>query len=716
MMKKDELTPDSILGRSVAALLDAPVPEDRLPQALAAARATVAKAVDSRLVADADHGNNGTGLWRRIAMHKRLVIGTSSAIVATAIVLSVLYLSDTPIAFSEVIRKISDIQTFHAKIILKGRPGEMWGKRPNKLRIVYGDGTYEISNGPTLWVVDEKANKATQRLSWYFQDAQKRGLDVVDMLAALPLDENVSGFFSEEPVDRIRRDGRVFDVYRVELKPPQPQIWFEALVDRETQFLHSMKLDLLRDGRRETQFSVTLMDYDQEIPDEMFAFEPKDGMDITTKEPKKQESDEPAAGGSSLSGTITWASTGKPVGGARVTVMGQLAPRPEGGSRAKYLVHAETDRNGRWRAEGARSGHYRLLVRSWEFEWPAVAAFADNVGSEKDPAIEVDGRSHYGDLDFTVHNPEEFFSRVTISVTDEDGNPVEGVGAGIFDGMGSSQSMYAARRQQFTGPDGQFDAANIWPMKIPAYVSIAHRDPDGPYASRGVKSNPFMVESKKSYHLDMTLPFQRELTVRVVDPTGKPVEGVSVSALDEQGVLVFPLDHRGGKWIFKFTDAEGMATIRGLVPDKDFIIGVKRRPPDAKYGGRALASAIMRTKAPTARKPEFREVTFDDRPIRIEGNVAIPSGARPWDVYCLVGKAPRQHVMPFLLSNGMDDNGRFVLEGVPAGEVRVGYRLAVSKKEVIKREATIHTEPGRTYVLETVEDKLVVARTEMRGE
>jgi len=58
------------------------------------------------------------------------------------------------------------VQTLHARLITNGKESEVWAKRPNMLRFDYTDGKYEISNGPTIWVVDVKNNKATPGLQF----------------------------------------------------------------------------------------------------------------------------------------------------------------------------------------------------------------------------------------------------------------------------------------------------------------------------------------------------------------------------------------------------------------------------------------------------------------------------------------------------------------------------------------------------------------------
>lgn len=251
--------------------------------------------------------------------HKRLTFSAAAAVVVGIGIAAFLGVAvvHPAVAFSEVLKKMSSVQTMHARITRKGKTAEAWAKRPNKLRIDYADGTYEISNGPTMWTVDPHANEAVQKPSFLYRDAQRRGQDVLDLLVDLPHSDDLSGFFSEGPVGRTRRDGKTYNVYRMDmdLERGETKFHFEALVDAKTHLLHSMKLDRHKADKRQTLFALTMLDLDKPIPEEKFIFKPAEGMKVTIEEAPERPTPAAAGKGSTLSGRIVWASTRKPVGG-----------------------------------------------------------------------------------------------------------------------------------------------------------------------------------------------------------------------------------------------------------------------------------------------------------------------------------------------------------------------------------------------------------------
>lgn len=699
----DNQTPsEELLLRSVSALLEAPVPQAPLAQALAAAR----RALGEATAKDADGKRFANRAWRTLMRHKRLTFSAAAAVVVGIGIAAFLAVAvvHPAVAFSEVLKKMSSVQTMHARITYRGKTGEVWAKRPNKLRIDYADGTYDISNGPTMWTVDPQANEAVQKPSFLYRDAQRRGQDVLDVLVDLPHSDNFSGFFSEGPVSRTRRDGKAYNVYRMDMEQGETKFHFEALVDAKTHLLHSMKLDRHKADKRQTLFALTMLDLDKPIPDEKFIFKPAEGMKVTIEEARERPTPAAAGKGSTLSGRIVWASSRKPVGGARLTIRGEhLGPGPDGKSRRKYFVRAETDRDGRWKAAGAPAGKISLSVRSWELNWPAVPTFQSNVGSAMRPAIRADGRSDYAGLNFEVYKPGEYLARITINVTDENGKPVPGVGANLV-GRNSNyqQHVYAARGKQFTDARGRFQAANIWPTDQPVRVILSCKDSPAPYAAWAAMSGPFVVKPKASHHFDMVLPLARQVRLKVVDPAGKPVEGLSVqviSGVEGWAFHLLPLS-RGPKAETLRTDGSGLVTIGWLAPDRTASVILKRPSQDTRWPRHPLASACLTLKGPKGTEPGEATVTFDERPIRIEGTVESPPvlpGAKLKYVRCLAGL----HRWSWI---SRVSEGAFVLQGLPPGRVRLGLEFAPSRlgpREDLSPDCrpALHLEPGHTYTV-----------------
>lgn len=645
-------------------------------------------------------------LFRRFILNRFTKVA-AAVVVVVAVLVGIDYWesSGSALAFGEVLENLARVQTLHAKWDKNGKQAEVWAKRPNMLRMEYDNGTYGISNGPEMWIVDEKNNKVTHTSSWYFKDAQRRGIDVVDALARMQYTDDLSGFFSEGPTKRITQNGRLFDVYQMELDEYGNRIEFEALVDCETHLIHSMRVKILKDKHPEQVLELVILDYDQPIPDSKFIFEPTERIQVIVEEPEDMEPVAVQTEGSTLSGRVVWASTGKPVGGARLTFGGAKKRDSDGVWRSKFFVRAETDRHGFWQISGAPKGPIDIRVRSWELEWPAMPMFATNAGSPLHPRIVVDGQSDYGGLDFKVCKPKNFFARITINVTNEDGEPIEGVGgllAYVGDDFKMHQHIYAVpRKQQFTGADGQFDAADIWPTNRPVQIQLGHRsDLGSTYVTRDGQTEPFVIEPKESYHFDIVLPYPRWMKVHVVDPENRPLEDVSVMLLDKRGFPFYPLN-----WIQEpiFTNAEGLVDVGGMAPGEDLIIALERLGPDEKDPRNPLASACIPSAAPSDTDKPISTVVLDERPIYIEGTAdSVLQLKKGFVSVCLEAGKLGTVQIPFL-STTFDNSGRFILKGVPAGHIRpvYTYMTSVGCRKMVGEVVT--TEPGNTYVIKTDE-------------
>ncbi len=705
-MNRTELEPNELLARAVSALIDTPIPEQPLADALASTRQAMSTSIQAQVPASEPSIVNR--VWRVAMGHKRLSFAASAAAFAAIVAGLLVSRLGSGVAFADVMKKMTGVQTLHLRITWKGKEGEAWLKRPNMMRINYTDGTYEISNGPTHWDVNENQNSAVEKPSFYYQHAQRRGLDVMDMLTQLHLTEGLSGFFSEKPLERVRKGDRLFDVYRTKVEQYGDTIAFEALADTETHLCHSMKLEQERDGILKTVIAFTVLEYDLPIPDETFLFQAKEGMRVNVVKPKPKAPEAPAAEGSTLSGRVVWASNGKPVPEARLTLAGKYEPRPEGGLQAKFFVRAETDREGRWRVTGVPQGRIRIGVRSWELDWPSEPTFPNNVGTLEQPRVIVDGQSDYTDLNFKVHKPGEFFARITINTVDEDGNPVEGASAHLWGDHGAT-SVYAntARHQQYTGPDGKVDATDVWPTEKPVRLALGHRSHYRIYAGWAANvPEPFVVERGNHYHFDIVLPKARTMKLQVVGLNGRPLQGVCVAVWANRGKSrIFPQ----GELVV--TDHEGQATVTGLAPEKEVILALMRLSEGAKsHYDTKLASALVRLTLPRDRERVLRQVTFDDRPIRIEGTIASAPAHEKFGLVCATPE--RLGEMNYVWRTSAAETGDFVLQGVPAGELSLDYRYA---NKVDGRwhsqwrgcKGVLQTEPGYIYTVKFVEDRLV---------
>ena len=644
-------------------------------------------------------------IWRMIMKSKITKLAAAAVIIIAAMVVVHWIgssIDGTSLAFGEVLENLARVQTLHARLITNGKESKVWAKRPNMLRFDYTDGKYDISNGATIWVVDVKNNKATQKPSWYYKDAQRRGIDVLDALVSMEYTDNFSGFFSEGPTRQIKKDNKLYDVYQMKLDEYGDRIEFEALVDSEMHLIESMKIEIYKATELTQSFELSILDYDQPIPDSMFVFEPSEGMQVVVEEPEDSEQVTTQTGGSTLSGRIIWASSRKPVSGARLTFWGGRREKtPEGKSKYTYFVRAETNRNGYWQITGAPAGGISMSVRSWEFEWPAMPTFTTNVGSPLHPRIVVDGQSEYSGLNFKVYKPKDLYARITINVKDEDGQPIEGASALLQyagEGLGGMhQHVYATpRKRQFSGPDG-FDNTSIWPSVRPVKLSVGPRGPDCPYPIRSVFTEPFIIQPKQHYHFDIVLPYKRNLAVKVVDSNHKPLEGVSVSVLSQKAIPIYPLPGRSSEILF--TDSDGMADVSEMFPGEDIIIALKRLDSTQPDPEKPLAFACVPATAPLEKNKPIVQVVFDERPILIEGSLVFDSQIEWALVYVMVTGESGDTSSMMVLRTKVDENDKFLLRGVPAGKIRIAYSARIGQNN-LRNEGSITTEPGNRYTVE----------------
>ncbi|MHC4474074.1 MAG: LolA family protein [Planctomycetota bacterium] len=638
--------------------------------------------------------------WRTIMKSRSAKLAAAAAIILAVILgLHGLVGDGTGIAFGQILDNLRSVQTLHARINKNGRVAEIWGKRPNMLRMEYEDGKYEISNGAKMWSVDPANKKATLEPSRYFKYAQRHGVDVVNALVEGYTNE-FSGFFSEEPIKQISQNDESFDLYQMELdRHDDARVEFEALVHTQTHLLHSLRAESSGPRMQKQVFELTVLEYDQPIPEKLFVFEPDETIQVIVKEDEEPEPSEPVSRqveGSTLSGRITWASSGKPVFEARLTVdVPVYGPNGRYQPSLSFKARAETNREGYWQINGVPSGEADICIRSWELDWPAVPTFATYAGSPRNPRITVDGQSGYDGLDFKVYKPADLYSRITVTVTDEDDNTVTGAsGSIIYDDTNDGdmhRHLYAGPHQQYTGPDGKFDTREIWPSTRLVRVCVGA---GSAYSRWGGRTEPFVIKPGQSHHFDIVLPYSVQMNIQVVDPENKPLEGILVRVLDTQWLPV----HVDGPERPLFTDSDGLVEADAMDPAENVIIAVRRVLPEAGRLDKTLASLFIPAVAPSGRDKPIRRVVFDERPISIEGTCDSTFEAQKRAIYVMPAGLPRYRRTPYaFLTARFDDTGRFLLEGVPAGDILLVCKDWASNKTVA--EQTIRTEPGKTYTL-----------------
>lgn len=647
-------------------------------------------------------------IWKIITQNRTMQVACAAGVVVIAVMLAANYLAGpvrgTSLAFGQVLDKFGYVQTLHAEWMKNGRRAEVWAKRPNMLRIEYEAGLCEISNGPRMWGIDANSNKATEKKSWYFQNAQQQGVDVLDALVQLEYSQNFSGFFTEGPVKQISIENTLYDLYQMELEDHGCRFQFEALVDSQTHLINSTKIELHEADQILQVFELRIIDYDEPVSNNMFVFEPAEGMDVTIEktEPSQQESQH--GEGSSLRGRIFWASSDKPVCGARVSIFGHRKKQDQDGRlRTEFICRTETNREGYWHISGVPAPTVAISVRSWELDWPSVPLFTTNVGLARHPRIIVDGQSDYNGLDFRVYKPKDLHARITVNVTDENGDPIEGLSAGLQhdDDFSMHQHIYALpRKQQFTGPDGRFDATDIWPTKRPVRIYVSPREDFGStYATRRAQTEPFVIEPKQRYNFHIVLPFVRRMKVQVLDVQSRPLPGISVCALDESGCPFFPPQ---SGFEGQLTKSDGLVEISGMEPNEHVIIALRRLDPREPDWRKPLSSACAHLTAPPDFDIPTHQIIFDERPISIQGSTDSAAQIESGTIRLMVAGQPGELSMPFL-STKFDAAGKFALNGVPPGRVHLACIYTTAWNDSRTVEQTMTTEPGSAYTVKITE-------------
>jgi outer membrane lipoprotein-sorting protein len=618
------------------------------------------------------------------------------------------------LAFGEILAIQERIQTLHAKKTIKGKPYEIWMKRPNMMRMEDGSGSYLISRADEMWFVDEPNRTVTKTPLGYLQSTHTlRGeIDIIDILIQADYANRYSGYLSEGPSGQVNQGGKIYDVYRMETRGNGGVIKFEALVEAQTHIIKLVTIKGVHDSEEEEVYRFEMLESNQPIQDSFFVYEPNDkfSLIIEQKEPLKQVPGKQDVG-ATLSGRVVWASSKKPVVGAKFLV---TAGDNKANGNREFVGNCQTNSEGYWEIFGVPPGVAEISVKSWRLDWPAVPQFSQNIGLSVHPSIVVDGKGEYRNLDFKVYKAEELFARITIDVQDEDGKPIEGVSAYLqyCDRNEEHQSIYASsiKRTQFTDSNGCFDSADIWPTERPVQIFIVTKNRFGSvYAARRPLTKPFVIEPKGDYHFDIVLPFVREMKVQVVDTNKRQLKGVCVSVIDKNGELIYPLP-----WLNKnvFTDSQGLADVNGMSPEEEVLIALKRLHADSNDSRNFTASTIIKAKAPLGRdeKPILRCV-FDERPVCVRGSIDYDK-TKNGVIYVMVAGQPGQWTLPFMWKR-LEGASDFELQAVPADEIRLLYSYVTG--DTNKRiEKKMITEPGCTYTVK-ISDRGIEIVNQQRG-
>jgi len=203
--------------------------------------------------------------------------GLAAAAAAAVIVVTCFWPADTggeASQFGKVLENVAQADVVHLKITRDGKAGELWVRRPeqadqpSQLRWNHADGTYTIAHGKRLWLVDEKANRAAPGPSPYFRE-DRSGLDLLALLD-LPAEGDRQGLLGARPAEKVERDGRTCDVYRMEVAAADGELRIEALVDTRTRMLRTVETTTRRDGRVRPITTLDVLEVDKPVDDSLF--------------------------------------------------------------------------------------------------------------------------------------------------------------------------------------------------------------------------------------------------------------------------------------------------------------------------------------------------------------------------------------------------------------------------------------------------------------
>ena len=267
--------------------------------------------------------------------------------------------------------------------------------------------------------------------------------------------------------------------------------------------------------------------------------------------------------------------TGKCVTGGRLNVAtalrtwGDIVGRVTNGSGAgidsayvkafdesgNFVADSFTDSNGAYTVGPLAAGDYRL----WFSDGSATYAgefYNDHVAFSDDPVslagadrISVTAGQTTSGIDVVM----DAFGHISGTVTNRAGVPLEGIGVEAYDDVG-------IRSETHTDVNGNYNLAGLiggayrlkyWDWRGNYYQEYYHNK------SSQVAADPVAVTLSLTHNgVDVILAGSDDITGRVTDGSGRPLEGILVSAAER----VYPNPDTGSD----YTDADGLYGIGGL--------------------------------------------------------------------------------------------------------------------------------------------------------
>jgi tetratricopeptide (TPR) repeat protein/Mg-chelatase subunit ChlD/outer membrane lipoprotein-sorting protein len=175
---------------------------------------------------------------------------------------------------AQVLEKTAAADSLHLKVVQSDekqpQTWEVWSKNGGKLRINRADGTYDICQQEKRWQIDEKANRASAGDSPYYANK------ALDLLPLLDADDSLSPKIRKNlrttavrPVHEKIGDAE-YDVYRYQTADEGRTVYVDARVNSATRLLHSLETLIDRDGRRTPVATLTVMNANQPVDENLF--------------------------------------------------------------------------------------------------------------------------------------------------------------------------------------------------------------------------------------------------------------------------------------------------------------------------------------------------------------------------------------------------------------------------------------------------------------
>ncbi len=357
-------------------------------------------------------------------------------------------------------------------------------------------------------------------------------------------------------------------------------------------------------------------------------------------------------------GTVVWAQTGKPVGGAKVST----------DQKGQGSVYSESD--GSFRLEGLEPGAYKITVSGEEWVGLADHKVHVGLGQTSEPVV------------VKVH--PAFSVRGTVRV--DDGPPCSYGSVTLVNEANATKGSYRGGDED----DGSVLVEGLLPGTYNVVVACNDYVPQPEYPD-------LVIVDASLTDLTWTVHAGQSIRGRVVDASGDPVEGARVSAWPK--ATEDPGAQRTINW-GDFSEPDGSFSLLGLLPgDYDLSVRHRERPTPDKP---------TQVELPAGKNLDDVTLTLPEHG-NVEGTVVDEKGDAVANVLVRLS-GPR-----WGSSTQTNDEGHFVVQYVEAGSYRIsaqrswfemrapgasdddaaGERIEIEAGETTEVELVVEAQSGR---------------------